>query len=357
MRHLRTSAASALLTLLLWSAAAAQDDAAILKALEERIRGAADKAAAVTVSIKVNRTSEAGAAPSSPRRPRPRFPGFLPDGDPFATRPKDPVSGMILEADGWIATSYFNVSGNLNGIEVTLPSGKVHKAEVAGFNARADIALLKIEAEGLPTLPAADPAVLRTGEVVIAVGRAPDGHGLTVNPGIISAPGRHMGMTVQIDCRLNYGNVGGPLVDIEGRCVGMTCKISTRTADNIGQNSGVSFALLRSKIAEMAPGLKKGEKAVATGSGHPFLGIRGDPDDADTDGAKIGGLESGASAEKAGVHVGDIIKAIDGMRVQNFTDLRTEILKKKIGDTVKLKVLRDGAEVEIPVVLGERPGE
>jgi S1-C subfamily serine protease len=353
MRLLRTSAASALLTLLLWGAAAAQDDAAILRALEERIHGAVDKAAVVTVSIKVDRASEASPG-STPRRPRPVFPGF--DGANFSIRPKDPVSGMILEADGWIATSYFNVSGELKGIEVTLPSGKVHKAEVVGYSADADIALLKIEAEGLPTLPAADPAALKTGEVVIAVGRAPDGRSLTVNPGIISAPGRHLGMTVQIDCRLNYGNVGGPLIDLEGRCVGMTCKINTRTADNIGQNSGVSFALLRSKIAEMAPRLKKGEKTAGTGKA--FLGIQSSPDDTPgVEGVVVGGVVESGSAGKAGIQVGDVIKSIDGVKVKSFMDLRDQILKKKIGDTVKVKLVRGETEMEIEVPLSERPAD
>jgi len=354
MRLPRTAAASALLSLLLWGIAAAQDDAALLRTYEERVRKASEKATQVTVSIKVDRTAEIGAAPAGARRGRPRLPGF--DNDPFSARPKDPVTGMILDADGWIATSYFNVSGELKDIEVTLPSGKVHKAEIVGYNADADIALLKIEATGLPTLPAADPALLKTGEAVVAVGRAPDGHGLTMNPGIISAPGRHMGMTVQIDCRLNYGNVGGPLVDLEGRCVGMTCKINTRSSENIGQNSGVSFSLLRSKIDELAPRLKKGEKTAGTGKA--FLGIQGSLDDTPgVEGVVVGGVVESGSAGKAGVQVGDIIKSLDGVKVKTFMDLREQILKKKVGDVVKVKLVRGETEMEIEVPLSERPAD
>jgi S1-C subfamily serine protease len=332
-------------------AARAQDEEKILRAFEERYRAAAEKAAAVTVSLRVDRIKDS-VAPPPPRGMR----GFGGGDDPFGKRPANsPVTGLILEADGWIATSYFNIAGDLKEIEATLPDGRVLPAKLVGYQTGADIALLKVEATGLAVLPRVDPHFLKTGEPVVAVGRAPDGRGLTVNPGILSAPGRHAGKTVQVDCRLNFGNVGGPLVDLEGRLIGMTCKITTARTD-IGQNSGIGFALISTHLDSALPALKKGEKTTS-GSGRPFLGIIGEPNDTETDGARIKELHNGGSAEKSGLKVDDVIIAMDGVRIRNFEELRTVIMKKKVGETVKVKLRREGQELEFDVVLSERPGE
>jgi len=347
---MRVTSSLAALALLLWGAAAASaqaDDAAILRAFEGGYARAIEKAAAVTVSIKVDRQPE--------KQPRPASPTGI-FGGVFALRPDAPVSGLIVEPDGWIATSYFNIQGEVNGIEVTLPDGAIQTAKLVGWNVGADLALLKVEATGLPTLKSSDPADLRTGDIVLAVGRAPDGRGVTANPGIISAAGRHRGRAVQVDSRLNYGNVGGPLVDLEGHFVGMTSKVSTASADNRGQNSGVGFVLLSSKVAELLPDLKKGAQ-VRGGEGRPYLGIMGDVNYDAGDGAKVTSTVPGASAERAGVQPGDIIQAVDGAKILNFNDLRGEISKRKIGDTVKVKIRRGADQLEIPVPLGENPGE
>jgi len=344
----------AALPLLAFAAAArAQDEEKVLRAFEERYRAAADKAAAVTVSLRVDRVKDA-TPPPAPRGPR-----GLGGADPFSKRPEhSPVTGVIIDADGWIATSHFNVAGELKEIEATLPDGRVLPAKLVGYQSGADIALLKVEATGLPVLTKVEePELLKTGHPVVAVGRGPDGRGLTVNPGIMSAPGRHAGKTIQVDCRLNFGNVGGPLVDFEGRLIGMTCKVSSARTD-LGQNSGVGFALLATHIDKVLPALKKGEKTTS-GTGRPFLGVgpprRGESPDAG--GAEIEEVISGGSAEKAGIKNGDIITSIDGVKVKNFDELRTAIMKKKVGETAKLKVKRDDEELEIDVVLGERAGE
>jgi serine protease Do len=329
-------------------AAAQTDDTAILRAFETRYSRAVEKAATVAVSIKVDRIKDT-ATPAGRGNP------FM-SGGVFGIRPLAPVSGLIVSADGWIATSYFNVQGDLRGIEVTLPDGTVLPAKLVGWHVGADLALLKVAATGLPTLPGADPAEIRAGDMVVAVGRDPDGRGVTANQGILSAAGRHRGRSVQVDSRLNYGNVGGPLVDLEGRLVGMTCKISMSTAGERGQNSGVSFAILQSKMAELYPELKEG-KQIKGGEGKPYLGIIGDINYQGKDGAKVTDLVQGASAEKAGLQRGDIIQGIDGVNVVSFEDLRIEISRRKIGDIVKVKIRRGAEQVEIQVPLGENPGE
>ena len=327
--------------------AAAQDDPGTLRSFETGYTKAIDAAAAVTVSIKVDRTDDNAKKPA-------RLTGNL-MGGAFAQRPLAPVSGFVVDADGWIATTYFNVQGNLRGIEVTLPDGTIHAATIMGWNAGADIALLKVEAKGLATLATADPADFRTGDVVVAVGRTPDGRGVSANPGILSAAGRQLGRSVQVDARLNYGNVGGPLVNLDGKLVGMTCRINLASAGDRGQNSGVSFVLTNAKIAELLPDLKKGVR-VEGGGGRPFLGVMGDQQFTG-DGARIRGVLSGGSAEKAGLVAEDVIVEFNGSKISKFTDLQGAILKCKIGDTVKVKVKRGEEMMEFEMPLGENPSE
>jgi serine protease Do len=332
------------------TAYAQADDAAMLKAFETRYARAIDKAAAVTVSILVDR------APEKPRQAPPRLPGFMGGGGVFASRPDGPVSGFIVDADGWIATTYFNVEGELKKVDVTLPDGTIHPAEVKGWNKGMDVAVLKIEATGLPTLKAADPAEVRIGDQVIAVGRDPEGRGVTANPGILSAAGRTNGRSIQVDARLNYGNVGGPLVDLEGRFVGMSNKVSIKKADSLGQNSGVSMVVSCAWIVEELPKLKRGDR-IDGGDGRPFLGVTGDTTYDGGDGALLQGTQAGGSAERAGLKGGDLVQELNGQPIKKFEDLRTAILKHKIGDVVKVKVKRGEEILEFVMPLGERPSE
>lgn len=331
-------------------AAARAQDEKVLKSFEERYQAAAEKAQSAVVSILVERDAA--------KEPKPPLGTPMQTGGPFAVRPIGaPVSGVILGDDGYIATSYFNVKGDIGEVKVTLPSGEVHKADVVGFHAAADVALLKIDAKGLPTLRATDLTQVRTGMPVVALGRAPDGKGLTMNPGILSAPGRLDNRAVQIDSKLNYGNVGGPLVDLEGRLVGVTCKVDTRSAPTFGQNSGVSFAIVLDKLNELLPELKKGLKKIS-GTGRPFLGITPvlDPP-ADSPGVPLETIQPGSAAELGGLRPGDVVLEFDGVKTPNFNDLRNVILKKAIGDRCTVKFLRDGKEETITVILGERPGD
>jgi serine protease Do len=347
---MRLTPALLALALLLGGAAAAsaQSDEATLRAFEGSYSRAIEKAATATVSIKVDRKADTA-------QRAPRVPGnFM--GSAFAVRPEAPVTGFVVEPDGWIVTSYFNVQGDLRDVEVTLPDGAIHPAKVLGWNMGADIALLKIEATGLATLPVADAADLRTGDVVVAVGRAPDGRGVTANQGILSAPGRHSGRSIQVDARLNYGNTGGPLVNLDGRLIGLCNKVNMVSAGDRGQNSGVGFVMLASKITEMLPSLKKGDR-IQGGGGRPFLGVMGDVEYTGGDGARLRTILPGGSAEKAGLQAGDVIQQLNGDKIKDFDDLRGAILKHKIGETVKLKVKRGDDVMDFEMPLGENPSE
>jgi len=327
----------------------AQSDEAVLRAFETGYERAIEKASKVVVSIKVDRKADTA------KRPARGGIGMLGAGA-FANRPEAPVTGFILEADGWIATSCFNVIGDLRGVDVTMPDGLILHAKVMGWNVGSDIALLKVEATGLPTLAAANPADLRTGDLVVAVGRDPDGRGVTANPGILSAPGRHMGRSVQVDARLNYGNTGGPLVNLDGKLIGMCNKVSMISASDRGQNSGVSMVMLGSKITEMLPSLKKGDR-IEGGNGRPYLGVLVDTNYAGGDGVRLQQAQAGGSAEKAGLLGGDIIQSMNGVKLATFDDLRGEILRHKIGETVKLKIKRGDDVLDFEMPLGENPQE
>jgi S1-C subfamily serine protease len=267
----------------------------------------------------------------------------------FVTRPEGPVTGTVIEATGYILTSYFNISGDVRAIYVNLPSRDRHKAQLVGYNARLDIALLKIDAKGLATLQKA-PLNLKLGQIVMALGRSPTlkSPGITISPGIISALDRLWGL--QTDVKLNFGNTGGPLVDTHGRFIGITCQINTANAAWWGQNSGVSFAITWDKIREILPDLKRGKRS---GERPGFLGVisAGDPD---TKGAKIGQVIEGTAAQRAGLKEGDIITEFDGKKINSFRDLFLAVYMKNKGDRVKIKVLRANREMKFSVTLGER---
>jgi len=270
----------------------------------------------------------------------------------FAKRPDAaPCSGLIVDPTGFIVTSWFNVEGSVRKITVALADGTEHEAKLLGYDGPLDVALLKIQGKGLPTLPYAKVADLEHGEPVFVVARAPGGQGLCLNPGVLSARERFAGKMVQTDARTNFGNVGGPLVDRRGRVIGVTCKVSTRNAATYGQNSGVSFAAVWEKIAEAMPRLKQG--ARLTTERRPFLGVTYDSESTDQ-GVRILDVQPGTSADKAGIKPGDRILEFGGETVKSPADLLRLINKLKIGESVKAKIKRGEQVLELDIKLGER---
>jgi serine protease Do len=262
----------------------------------------------------------------------------------FLNRPKGPCSGVIYEADGHIVTSYFNVSGVIRkeGLQVTLGDGRELPARLLGFDQRRDIALLKVEAEGLPTLPKADLGALAQGAFVALVGRAPDRRSPTLNLGIVSAMSRMAKAAVQTDAEMNYGNTGGALVTLRGELVGVGCNIKPRT--NWGQSSGVGFACKVTEIDRLLDRLKKGEKMTA--ENRPYLGIVPGEGDPEVAGVQVAEVRGGGAAEKAGVKANDVIVEFDGKKVADSESLRELLYEKKIGDEVALKVKRKNDKKE-----------
>jgi S1-C subfamily serine protease len=298
-------------------------------ALARTLRKLRDRAGRSVVAIEVDRESD-------PEGQTAR--GSRAEHEDYYNRPKGPCSGVILEAEGFIATSYFNVSGGLkkNGIRVTLWDGRTCPAELLGFDEQRDIALLKVAETGLPVLPKADLAALGQGAFVAVLGRSPDRETPTVNLGILSAMNRMRNASVQTDAEMNYGNAGGALVTLRGELVGVGCNVKPKNV--WGQSGGIGFACKVTEIEKVLPRLKNREKIEAEKL--PFLGITPGEGDPNVEGVHLSGVVPGSPAEKAGLKKDDVVVEFDGKKVTDFESLRNLILAKKPGDEATLKARR-----------------
>lgn len=319
----------------------------LVTTLETSYEKASEKAASCVVAIKVDREPEE--KPKAPAIPGLRSRLGIPPEDVFAKRPTAWCTGLIVEPNGTILTTYFNVSGKVKSVKVRLADGREFDGKVMGYNGSYDLAAVKIEAEGLPVLKKARLEELKAGQPLLALGRAPDGRSLTVNPGIISAASRLNGKGIQIDSKLNYGNVGGPVVDLEGRLVAVSCKVDVKYAPMFGQNSGVGFAITYDRFTTVLADLKAGKNEAEPR--RPFLGVGPEPN-SKKEGVEIATVQPGSAAEKAGMKPHDVIVEFEGRKVAQFDDLRAEIMRRSAGDRVKVKLLRGEDEMELECVLG-----
>ncbi|MGH8619529.1 MAG: Do family serine endopeptidase [Burkholderiales bacterium] len=268
-------------------------------------------------------------------------------------------SGFIVGADGLIITNAHVVDG-AKEVTVKLTDKREFKAKVLGSDKRTDVAVIKVDAKNLPVVKTGDPAQLRVGEWVAAIG-SPFGFENTVTAGIVSAKSRAMedGFVpfIQTDVAVNPGNSGGPLFNMAGEVVGINSMIYSRS----GGYMGLSFAIpidtaLKVKDQLVAHGkVERGRIGVAVQE------VTRDLADsfklATPEGALIGGVEKGSPAERAGLKAGDVVLALDGKPVADASALARGIADRKPGDGVQLKVWRDGAAHEMTVKVGDTPGE
>jgi serine protease Do len=317
-----------------------QDGAELQESLSSVIRSLRDRVAPSTVSILVERFRD-------PEGVSPR--GSRADHAEYYNRPKGPCTGTIVSADGIIATSSFNVSGEIRSILVTVQGhDKSFPAKLLGADREKDIALIKIEAPGgLPILARAPPESTKVGSLVFLIGRAPDERAPTVNFGIVSALHRFGGGHLQYDAELNYGNVGGPVVDARGRLIGIATHIRPRTP--WGQSGGVGFALKMAEFDKMVDQLKRGGRDAKPAVRKASLGIVFAAGSKEPEGVPIADLMPDGAAAKAGLQAGDILVELAGVRIRSPADLQKALDSKRPGDTVKFKALRpveDGRYVE-----------
>ncbi len=274
----------------------------------------------------------------------------------YTKRPKGPTSGFVIDTDGHILTSFFNVDGKVKSITVTFPDGKSAAGKLLGIDESKDLALIKVEPEGLHLHPIewADEGV-EVGSFVMALGRSPNTDSATATRGIVSAVDRIdqaynaiWEQSIQFDAKANYGNSGGPLVNLKGRMVGVVAHV--RLISPWGQNSGISFATPNWKIKEVLQDLKDGKRLGKPKL--PFLGVG--PKENSTL-VVIGTIQPGSAAEQAGLLAGDVVRQIDEIKVASWGDFTNYIKKKKVGEKVTIKVSRGEESIDIEATLGERP--
>jgi len=262
-------------------------------------------------------------------------------------------SGVIVDAaQGYVMTNA-HVVENANSIEVTTKDNRHFKAKLIGRDPDTDIAVLQISGSSLTAVPIGDSDHLQVGDFVLAIGN-PFGLGQTVTSGIISALGRSPGIEgyedfIQTDASINPGNSGGPLVDLQGRVVGINTAIVAPSGGNVGIGFAVPINMARQVMDQLVQygEIKRGRIGVAIQDLTPdlaqALGTR------HTQGAVIARVEAGSPAERAGLRTNDLVIAINGAPMRSGTDLRNRVGLSRIGDAVELTVERGGTERNVTV--------
>ena len=286
-----------------------------------------------------------------PNRPTPRSPQATPDAEP---QTRGVGSGFILNADGYVMTNAHVIDG-AEEVFVTLTDKREFKARVVGADKRSDVALVKIDASGLPTVRIGDVGRLKVGEWVIAIG-SPFGLESTVTAGIVSAKSRETGdflQLIQTDVAINPGNSGGPLINMRGEVVGINSQIYSRS----GGYMGISFAIPIDEASRVADSLRVNGRVVRGRIGVTIDQVTKEVAESiglgKPTGAMVRSVEAGGPAEKAGVEAGDIITKVDGRAVEKSADLPRIVGGVKPGAKAVLQVFRRGASRELSVTVVE----
>ncbi|MBX3606791.1 MAG: DegQ family serine endoprotease [Piscinibacter sp.] len=287
-----------------------------------------------------------------PNQPGPRGQRPAPDGG--EPQQRGVGSGFVLSADGYVMTNAHVVDG-ADEVFVTLTDKREFKARVIGTDRRSDVALVKIEASGLPTVRIGDVGKLRVGEWVIAIG-SPFGLENTVTAGIVSAKARDTGEflpLIQTDVAINPGNSGGPLLNLRGEVVGINSQIYSRS----GGYMGISFAIPIDEATRVAEQLRTTGRVSRGRIGVSIDQVTKDVAESiglgKASGALVRSVEAGGPAEKAGIEAGDIITRFDGKVVEKSGDLPRIVGSVKPGSKTTLQVFRRGAYKDLTVVVAE----
>jgi len=337
-----------------------------LNALSDAFTQVSEQASPAVVYIEVEKEVKRGRMPQGFRGngfPGDFFERFF--GQPMPSQPRVPEgkrepygqgSGFVITPDGYIVTNNHVVS-EADGIRVKLKDGRELEAEVVGSDPQTEIALIKVDADGLPTLPLGDSDELKVGEWVLAIGN-PFGLTDTVTAGIVSARGRgNVGITdyadfIQTDAAINPGNSGGPLVNLHGEVVGLNTAIYSRS----GGYMGIGFAI----PVNMVKFVK--DQLIENGSiTRGFLGVliqNLTPDLAESFGLEdgigilIGEVSEDSPASKGGLESGDVIVKFEGQPVEEVGSFRSRIASTPPGEKVRLEIIRDGKRITKRVEIG-----
>lgn len=269
-------------------------------------------------------------------------------------------SGFVISADGYILTNAHVVGGS-NGITVSLSDKREFSAKIIGIDKRTDLALLKIDATGLPKVIQGNPEELKVGEWVIAIG-SPFGFDSSVTAGIVSAKGRTLPQEnyvpfIQTDAAINPGNSGGPLFNMKGEVVGINSQIYTRT----GGFMGLSFSIPIDVAMNVANQLRSTGKVTRGRIGVVIQEVTRDLAESfglgRPAGALVSNVEKGGAAEKAEIQVSDVILKFDGKPVNTSLDLPRIVASTKPGSKVTVQLWRKNESHEVSLIVGEMPDD
>lgn len=283
----------------------------------------------------------------------PRVPG---GGVPRDFENKSLGSGFIVSGDGYILTNAHVVEG-ADEVTVRLTDKREFKAKIIGADKRTDVALIKIEASGLPVVRLGDPAQLKVGEWVVAIG-SPFGFDNSVTAGIVSAKGRSLPQEnyvpfIQTDVAINPGNSGGPLFNMRGEVVGINSQIYSRS----GGYMGVSFAIPIDVAMDIQSQLRASGKVSRGRLGVVIQEVNKELADSlglnRAMGAVVNSVEKGGPAEKAGIEAGDVILKFDGKAINTSADLPRLVGSTRPGTRSSVQVWRKGTMRDVAVVVGE----
>jgi serine protease Do len=290
--------------------------------------------------------------PGTPRQgPRPNRPQQPQEEE---QRPRGVGSGFILTADGYVMTNA-HVVEDASEVLVTLPDKREFKAKIIGADKRTDVAVVKIEATGLPAVKVGDISKLRVGEWVMAIG-SPFGLENTVTAGIVSAKQRDTGEYlpfIQTDVAINPGNSGGPLINMRGEVVGINSQIYSRS----GGFMGISFSIPIDEAIRVSEQLRTSGRVSRGRIGVQIDQVTKDVAEAiglgKAQGALVRGVEAGSPGEKAGVEPGDVITKFDGKAIEKPSDLPRLVGNTKPGTKSTLTVFRRGNSRDLSVTIAE----
>ena len=277
--------------------------------------------------------------------------------------PNQPVrqglgSGVIVREDGYILTNHHVIDG-ADQIEVDLNDNRSLQAQVVGSDPPSDLAVLKVNAGGLPTLVLGDSDRTRVGDVVLAIGN-PLGVGQTVTMGIISAKGRQTGLSngsfedfLQTDAPINRGNSGGALVSTNGELIGINSQILSPSGGSIGLGFSIPSNMARNVLDQLinTGKVRRGQLGIVVlpipSDEASKLGVTQGP------GVVVYQVQSGSGADRAGLKAGDVITGLNGQPVSDPNSFRNAIASTQPGTEITLTVKRDGSDRQVRATLGE----
>ncbi len=258
-----------------------------------------------------------------------------------------PTTGIVYESDGWILASSFNFVRDPTHVTVRLADGRRFVANLVGRDRVRKLVILKIDAVGLVTPEWVPTSEIRVGQTALALGRGFGGDTPSVTVGVVSALNRMMGNAIQTDAKLSPANYGGPVIDLEGRCLGIAVPMAQQQGELAGvefYDAGVGFAVPQHRVREIADALKKG-KSFYRG----WLGVQTDP--RFKNGLLIARIANPSPMWDLGIRSGAIIVYANGQEIRHIGNLRKAIYMVPAGEMVRIVVRDRGLDYGYEVVL------